>query len=202
MNLTVRERPARQAKSTVQVLRSFYSKPIAWGGALLVSGTLSYLGGAAMFWLHAIYRQEHGPQIGHVQHWLLDSTLGFVALTPIIFLLLPATLWVQRQKTRRARLRLLSYVLIVGTLFALITGPGPFLHNSLVGADTALANWATDVFGRDPSVASHAAHAKENSPLSEGVLQVVVGIPLYSLLTFGAVTVVRRTGAMRRVRTS
>ena len=193
--VTVTRPPGRPPATAVGALRSFYARPIAWGGALLVSATLSYVGGAAMFWLHAIYRQEHGPSIGHLQHWLLDSTLGFVALTPVILLLLPAALWLRRNDVGSARIRLAVYVLMVGTLFALVTGPGPFLHNRLVGADTPLANFATDVFGEDPSIGHHGEPVKENSALSEGTLQVVVGIPLYSVLTWAAVGVVRRTSA-------
>ncbi len=190
--LTVTRPPGGPPRTAVRALRSFYSRPIAWGGALLVSAILAYVGGAAMFWLHAIYRQEHGPAIGHVQHWLLDSTLGFVALTPVVFLVLPAALWLRRKQVGNAGVRLAGYALLVGTLFALVTGPGPLLHNRLVGADTPLANLATDVFGEDPDVRHH-HHGKENSALSEGTLQVVVGIPLYSLLAWAAVGVVRRS---------
>jgi hypothetical protein len=194
MSVNLFDAPARGAKTTARALRSFYSRPVAWAGAVTVSATLSFVGGTVMFWLHAIYRMEHGPEIGHVQHWLLDSTLGFVALTPVVFLLLPATLWLRRHD-RAARLRLGLYVLTVGVLFALVTGPGPLLHNTLVGADTPLANWATDLFGRDPSVAAH--HAKENSVLTEGLLQVAVGIPTYSLLTLAAVAAMRRVLSVR-----
>jgi hypothetical protein len=178
---------------------AFYSRPIAWVGALIVSVVLAYVGGAMMFWLHAIYRQEHGPAIGHLQHWFLDSTLGFVALTPVVLVLLPAALWVRRHEARRNGVRLGIYVLVVGTLFAFITGPGPFLHNTLVGADTPLANLATRLFGHDPGVASHAAHAKDNSAVSEGILQIAVGIPLYSLLTHAAVSAIRKSPLSRTV---
>ena len=197
-NVTLTERPVRrQAKGAIQALRSFYSRPVAWFGAIAVSAVLSYLGGAVMFWLHAIYRNEQGPEIGYLQHWLLDSTLGFVALTPVVFLLLPAALWLRRSEVRRAGLRLGLYVVVVGVLFAFVTGPGPLLHNTLVGADTPLANLATDVFGRDPGVVDHTGHGVENSVLSEGVLQVAVGIPVYSLLTWAAVAVIRWRGRAR-----
>jgi hypothetical protein len=123
---------------------------------------------------------------------MLDSTLGFIALTPVVFLLLPAVLWLRTKNERTARLRLGAYVLLVGTLFAFVTGPGPYLHNRLVGADTPLARVATSVFGMDPGVAAQGVHAKDHSPISEGALQVAVGIPLYSLLTLGAVELVRK----------
>jgi hypothetical protein len=190
--ITAIRHPARPATSAARILRSFYSRPIAWGGAVVTSAVLAYLGGAVMFWLHAIYRREHGPAIGHVQHWMLDSTLGFVALTPVVFLLLPTVLWLRTKSGPAARVRLGAYVLVVGTLFAVVTGPGPYLHNHLVGAGTPLARFATSVFGMDPGVQAQSVHAVDHSAISEGALQIAVGIPLYSLLTLGAVELVRK----------
>lgn len=190
--LTTTERSSSLSTSPARALRSFYSGPLAWGGALVVSAVLAYAGGAVMFWLHAIYRREHGPAIGHVQHWMLDSTLGFIALTPVVFLLLPTVLWWRTRNEPTARLRLGAYVLLVGTLFAIVTGPGPYLHDRLVGAGTPLARLATSVFGIDPAVQADGMHAKDHSAISEGALQVAVGIPLYSVLTLGAVELVRR----------
>jgi len=190
--MTATRQPVRPATSAARALRSFYSRPIAWGGALVTSAVLAYLGGAVMFWLHAIYRQEHGPAIGHVQHWMLDSTLGFIALTPVVFLLLPTVLWLRTKSGRSARVRLGAYVLVVGALFAVVTGPGPYLHNRLVGAGTPLARLATSVFGVDPGVQARSMHGKDHSAISEGALQIAVGMPLYSLLTLGAVELVRK----------
>lgn len=195
------DRPLRGGvKSWAKVLRAFYSRPLGWGATIFVSAVLSYVGGGLMYWLHAIYRGEQGPAINHGQHWGLDSTLGFVALTPIVFLLLPAVLWsLGRRGSREGRLRVGLYVVVVGTLFALVTGPGPLLHNALVGEGTPLADAATSVFGHDPDIAEHQAHAPERSAFAEGVLQVAVGIPAYSLLTLAAILVVRATvGARRR----
>lgn len=181
------------AKTWRQVLRAFYSRPLAWGAAISVSATLSYVGGAIMFWLHAIYRGEQGPAIDHWQHWLLDSTLGFIALTPLVLLLLPTVLWVMGSHGRTHRgIRVGLYVAAVGTVFALVTGPGPLLHNTIAGAGTPLANAATDVFGYDPDIARQHAHAPERSVFTEGVLQVAVGVPAYSLLTLISVLIVRR----------
>lgn len=187
------------ARTWRQVLRAFYSRPLGWGAMIFVSAVLSYVGGGLMFWLHAIYRGEKGPAIDYWQHWLLDSSLGFVALTPVVFLLLPTVLWtLGRRGDGGARAKVGLYVVIVGTLFALVTGPGPLLHNAVAGEGTPLANLATDVFGYDPEIAQHHGDAPERSPFTEGVLQVVVGIPAYSLLMLASLLVVRRVVAARR----
>lgn len=194
-------RPGRGsgARSWGQILRAFYSRPLGWGAAIFVSATLAYVGGGLMFWLHAIYRGEKGPAIDHWQHWFLDSTLGFVALTPVVLLLLPAVLWtLGRRGEGSGGVRVGLYVVIVGTLFALVTGPGPLLHNAIAGAGTPLADAATEVFGSDPDIAQQHVHAPERSAFAEGVLQVVVGIPAYSLLTLASILVVRVVVRSRR----
>jgi hypothetical protein len=166
---------------------------------LFVSAVLSYVGGGVMFWLHAIYRGERGPAIDYWQHWFLDATLGFVALTPVVFLLLPTVLWtLGRRGEPGNRIRVGVYVAIVGTLFALLTGPGPLLHNAVAGEGTPLAELGEDVFGHDPDIAEHHAEAPERSAFTEGVLQVAVGIPSYSLLMLGSVFAVRAAVAARR----
>lgn len=186
-------------KSWAKILRAFYSRPLGWGAAIFVSAVLSFVGGGLMFWLHAIYRGEKGPAIDYWQHWLLDSSLGFVALTPVVLLLLPAVLWtLGRRGEGGGRVRVGLYVVVVGTLFALVTGPGPLLHNAIAGAGTPLANLATDVFGYDPDIEAQHHHAPERSALSEGVLQVAVGVPAYSLLTLLSIFVVRKVVAARR----
>lgn len=182
-----------------KTLRAFYSRPLGWGAMIFVSATLAYAGGGLMFWLHAIYRGEQGPAIDYWQHWFLDSTLGFLALTPAVFFLLPIVLWrLGRRGQSSSGVRVGLYVVMVGSLFALVTGPGPLLHNAIAGAGTPLANVATDVFGHDPDIARQHAHAIERSPFVEGVLQVAVGIPAYSLLTLSSIFVVRQVVAARR----
>ncbi len=196
---TLAGRARESARTWRGILRSFYSRPLAYGAAVFVSATLAYVGGGLMFWLHAIYRGEHGPAIDYWQHWFLDSTLGFVALTPVVLVLLPAVLWTLGwQGKKGGGVRVGAYVFVVGTLFALVTGPGPLLHNAIAGAGTPLANLATDVFGHDPQIARQHAHAPERSAFTEGVLQVAVGIPAYSLLTLASVLAVRRAVRIRR----
>lgn len=141
------------------------------GSALM----LFYVGGAAMFYLHAIYRGEQGPAIGHVWHWMLDSTLGLVGLTPVLVVLLPVAVRLARGSAR-------VEPLVVGGLFALLTTPGPVLHKLVAGADTPLARVATSVFGTDPQVAASHVGAAENSMVTEVLLQAAVGLPVYVLL--------------------
>ncbi len=198
MSPSLAARVGDSARTWRRVLRAFYSRPLAYGAALFVSATLAYAGGGIMFWLHAVYRGEHGPAIDYWQHWFLDSTLGFIALTPVVLLLLPAVLWTLGWQGRKGGgVRVGAYVFVVGTLFALVTGPGPLLHNVVAGAGTPLADLATDVFGHDPQIARQHAHAPERSAFTEGVLQVAVGIPSYSMLTLASVLVVRRVARSR-----
>lgn len=179
-------------ESSAALVRSFYSQPIAWAGLLVSSAVLSYGGGAVMFWVHAIVRGEAGPAIDHVHHWVLDSTLGFVALTPVLGLILPLAVW-HAGGSRRAgtRARLHVYVIATAALFTLVTGPGPLLHNWVAGAGTPLADLATKVFGENPDVATHVAHASPRSPVTEGLIQLGVGLPVYLACTWLALLLVR-----------
>jgi hypothetical protein len=188
---------ARSGRGAARGIRAFYSRPLAWGALLLTSGVLAYGGGGVMFWFHAIYRGEAGPPIADVWHWLFDSTLGFLALTPALFLILPGALAaVHRAGIRGSRAASAAYVAVVGVAFGVVTGPGPFLHDMLVGRGTFLARLAVAIFGRDPGVA--ARHVEAHSTLSEMALQVVVGTPVYVVAALLALTVVRALAARSR----
>jgi hypothetical protein len=171
-------------------LRAFYSRPLGWLALGVTSAFLAYGGGGAMFWFHAIYRGEEGPLINHWFHWLFDSSLGFVALTPALFFILPAALWAMKRAGYRTGPRLAAgYVALVGVLFGVVTGPGPFMHNALVGRDAPLGRLAVRIFGMDPGVAH--VHVTVHSTLSESLLQVAVGIPVYVATGVLALMVVR-----------
>jgi hypothetical protein len=188
---------ARTGRGAARGIRAFYSRPIGWLALLATSASLAYVGGGAMFWFHAIYRREAGPPIGDLQHWLLDSTLGFLALTPALFLILPGALWaVERAEIAGSRVKAAAYVAVVGVLFGVVTGPGPFLHGMLVGRDTFLGRLAVEVFGRDPGVAARQVEA--HSTLSEMALQVVVGTPVYVVAALLALALVRALAAPSR----
>ena len=187
------------SRLSVEALRGFYAQPLARRMLLTTSILLTYGGGAAMFWLHAIHRGEKGPAINHWFHWLLDSTLGFLALTPVLFFILPAALWALARIRGRKRASLVLYGAAVGVLFALATAPGPLLHTIVAGAGTPLADAATNIFGSDPVVAAHHhGQLASHSPLSSSLLQVVVGIPVYVALSWLALQVVRFVAPKRQ----
>lgn len=177
-------------KHAAQGIRAFYSRPIGWLALLVISATLAYGGGGAMFWFHSIYRGEQGPPINDWYHWAFDSSLGFIALTPALFFILPAALWaIDRTRIGASRAKAAAYVGLVGVLFGVVTGPGPIMHDTLVGRETALGRLAVEVFGRDPGVAARVA--EEHSTLSEVILQVAVGVPVYIVAALVALVVVR-----------
>ena len=179
----------RQAAAAVG---DFYRRPVAWLGLLVTSAVLSFGGGAVMFWFHAVFRGEQGPAIADFHHWLLDASLGFVALTPILALIVPLGVWAASTVDSPRRIGLRLYVVSVAVLFTLTTGPGPFLHNQIAGADTPLARLATAVFGHDARVAARNMHVHDRSPVAEGFLQIVVGLPVYLVGTWLALEIVRR----------
>ena len=192
----------RELARWVDVVRSFYRRPIAWLALLISAVFLTFAGGAVMFWFHAIVRGEAGPAIDDVHHWLLDSTLGFVALTPILALILPMAAWrAGGGEGRQAKVRLQTYVGLVAVMFTLFTGPGPLLHNAVAGAGTPLANLATRVFGEDPeAMQGHQHMVDERSPATEGLLQIVVGLPTYALCTWLALGYIRASARATRRR--
>jgi hypothetical protein len=127
----------------------------------------------------------------------LDSTLGFVALTPVLVIILPAALWSLRQVRGRPQVALALYAGAVGILFALATAPGPLLHTVVAGAGTPLAEAATDLFGHDAAVAGQSLHAASHSPLGSALVQVGVGLPVYVALSWIAVRIALATGGSR-----
>jgi len=173
-------------------LHGFYSRRSHQVQFALTAIALCYGGGGAMFWLHAIYRGEAGPPISAPYHWFLDSTLGLVALAPAIFVLLPVTS--RRLGGRRHGLQPVA----LGVLFAVITTPGPIMHDRVAGHGTPLAQLATSVFGRDAGVAARNLHAVSHSALSECLLQLGVGLPVYVILAHVALRLGRaRTANVR-----
>ena len=183
----------RAAGRWIEMVRGFYGRPIAKLGLLVSAAFLTYGGGAVMFWLHAIVRGEAGPAIHHVHHWFLDSTLGFVALTPVLAVILPLSVrHASGIAGSRDRVRLGVYVLATALTFTAFTGPGPLLHNAVAGAGTPLADLATRVFGEAPEMLAHDMPVAR-SPLSEGLLQLGVGLPTYTICVWLALAVVRRS---------
>ncbi|MDQ6747881.1 MAG: hypothetical protein M3010_07250 [Candidatus Dormibacteraeota bacterium] len=165
-------------RSSRKAVQDHYAHPGSRVDLAVLSLVLSYGGGAAMFWLHAVYRGEKGPPIADQWHWMLDSSLGFLALTPLLLLILPLAkkLGANRGRGRSA--------VLVGGLFAAVTTPGPVMHYHVAGPETPLAHAATDVFGRAPGVVMAHLHSIEHTLASESLLQLTVGLPVYILLTY------------------
>ena len=113
-----------------------------------------------------------------------------------MFFILPGTLWVlDRTRLGASRAKAAVYVTIVGVLFGVVTGPGPLLHDALVGRDAPLGRLAVSIFGEDPAVAARVAH--EHSMVSEVSLQVLVGAPVYIAAALAALGLVRAFAAKR-----
>ena len=176
----------RWAGGKLQHVLDFYVDKRALRLLVVTSVLLTYGGGVAMFWFHAIYRGEQGPAISDVSHWFLDSTLGFVALSPVVLFLLPAASRLVRAGSGPRYLRALCWAVLMGASFALVTAPGPALHNLIAGEGRPLADWATDVFGQNASVARRAVGAHSHSTIIEGILQVAVGLPVYIFVSWSA----------------
>lgn len=174
---------------SVASLRAFYAQPLARRTLIATSVLLTYVGGGAMFWLHAIHRGERGPAINHWFHWLLDSTLGFVALTPVLVVILPIALYCVGLVRRRPRATLALYAVAVGMLFSVATAPGPLLHAVVAGAGTPLAEAATEVFGQDAAVAAGSVHAASHTALGSVLAQLAVGLPVYVVLSWMAMRI-------------
>jgi hypothetical protein len=164
-------------------MRAYYRDRLAWVALLVFAVLLAYGGGAVMFWFHAIYLGEGGPAISPWLHWLLDSTAGFVGLTPALAVIMPfAASMTAGPAARRGR-----YVLLIGTLFALVTAPGPILHNALVGRGTWVANHLTSLLGSGRAL-SPSHHVP---PIVDIAGQVAVGLPTYIALAGLALLTVR-----------
>src|SRR5262249_1434565 len=113
--------------------------------------------------------------ISNFDHWMLDSTLGFLALSPVVFIGVALL-------ARFVPPRSPKFPLIAGVLFAALTIPGPIAHDKVVGEDTVGATVATHFCGIDQ--AALAKQGVEHSAISECFVQFVVGIPTYVTLFF------------------
>jgi hypothetical protein len=159
------------------LLRTFYEEHRAWRGLLVASLILTYGGGAVMFWFHAIYLGEGGPAISPWHHWLLDSTAGFIGLTPVIAIIVPFAAAISSRNDPRTNH--LMFAIVAGVLLAFVTAPAPILHDHLIGRGTWLAERVTHLLGHH-----HVATGEPQElpvPLEMGE-QVAAGIPTYVTL--------------------
>jgi hypothetical protein len=174
-------RPTAVAKLVFQ----YYRQPTSWLILIVTSLVMIYLGGAAMFWFHAIYLGEGGPAISPVLHWFLDSTAA-LALVPGLFLLLPLASR-YAMVSRERDLSPYRFALFSGAIFAVMTVPGPFVHNTFLGRGTWLADQVTRLWGDGQTVQPYTEFP---FPI-EALLQVSFGIPLYIALMWAVFHTVR-----------
>lgn len=161
------------------LIREFYSDRRAWVVLVVTSLFTAYIGGAVMFWTHAIWLKETGPDIPNVAHWLLDSTSGFFGLTPALALILPFA----AQTTRQWR-----YVVTTGTAFALITVPGPIFHDMLVARGTWVADQVTTMMGGQTGPLDEPDKVSVFASIG---WQFAIGLPTYILAVALATAVLR-----------
>jgi hypothetical protein len=171
------------------LVRDFYREPRAWLALLLTSLVMCYIGGGLMFWFHAVYLGELGPNISWYEHWLLDSTIGFLALTPALAIIMPIASAAALRSRQHRRLVPWLFAAVGGLLFALVATPGPLAHDTFVGRGTWLANRVTELVG-DP--AAPLAENEEYPLLAELTQQLGFGLVVYTGLMVASLPLLRR----------
>jgi hypothetical protein len=185
----------RRPREAATGVLGFYRDPLAWPVVLLTSVLLCYVGGLLMFWYHAEHLGEGGPAISWYTHWLLDSTVGFVALTPAVALIIPLASWVALSLAADLRRARWLFVALSGSAFALVTVPGPIAHNLLVGRGTWVANQVTRLVGNPAAKLTPGVKYARPELMAQ---QFRAGLPLYVLLMALAVIAIR--GLLRAAR--
>ncbi|HZM78167.1 MAG TPA: hypothetical protein VFC19_20795 [Candidatus Limnocylindrales bacterium] len=175
-------RPTAVAKLVFQ----YYRQPASWLVLVITSLMMIYIGGAAMFWFHAIYLGEGGPAISPVLHWFIDSTAALL-LAPVLFIVLP--LASRYARVGQQDLSPHRFALFGGAVFAMATVPGPFVHNTFIGRGTYLADAVTRLWGDGRVVQPYTQYP---FPI-EAVLQVAFGLPLYIALMWALFYIARTT---------
>lgn len=189
----------RRAPTAVQdlplsaAIRVFYSDRIAYAIVLLCGVVVGYAGGAVMFWFHSIYLNEGGPAISPWLHWFIDSTVGFLALTPVLAVVLPAAAWLTAKGERRTGS--LRYAVVAGTLLALIAMPAPIIHDEFIGRGTWMAAQITDLWGQGHHPTGRAREVSVVVALQQ---QLAAGIPIYVAVLWLTVAVSRTVTRLGR----
>jgi hypothetical protein len=183
-------------RQLLAALFRFYRTPGSRLALIITSVLLCYGGGLLMFWFHSVALGEGGPNISWYSHWLLDSTFGFIGLTPVLFVLLPLASWMAQRVAGPGQAPWTwVYVGTVTGLFSLATVPGPIAHDNIVGRGTWMAAQVTQMIG-DPTAPPHPRHVY---PIyAELTQQLGAAVPIYLALTTLSVLVVRRVMALRR----
>jgi hypothetical protein len=157
---------------------------------------LCYVGGGAMFWFHAVELGEGGPAISWYAHWLLDSTFGFIALTPALAVIIPLAAWVAGEiGAVRPRLLPWLYAIVAGAIFAVVTIPGPLAHDLIVGRGTWIANEATTLVGDSSKPLTPVSDYPVLASLTQ---QLGAAVPIYLGLSLVSVLLIRRLVGVRQ----
>lgn len=163
-------------------IRRFYAARSCRHAWVLTTWLLTYVGGGVLFVVHAVIRGEQGPPTSYWVHYVLDSSLGFVLLGPILLMLIPLAIQTSGGNGLRPRNpRVLLPATIIGVLFTLVTVPGTVAHNWIAGPTTPISRGLTAVFGTDSEVVHRTV--VEHSALSDALVQLVVGLPVYVALS-------------------
>jgi hypothetical protein len=72
------------------------------------------------------------------------------------------------------------------------------VHDKLAAENRPLARMATAFFGQDPAALAHNAHGIEHSMISEGLVQLAVGLPVYITLVWLTISLVWTLASTRR----
>ncbi|WP_100445245.1 hypothetical protein [Glycomyces xiaoerkulensis] len=191
--------PPPTPRSLLTHCRDYYRDPLSALTLLLISAAYCYGAGLALFWYHSTALEKGGPPIPWYVHWLLDDTIAFLTLTPVLAVTLPfLTGWsVRIARRRRAgpqrpRRAWPWFALLTGVAFALVTAPGPLVHDALVGRGTPLSDAATRAFG-DPAL--QIDHVHHYGPVAQMLQQLAVGAVLYPV--FAVLTVLAVRGVLR-----
>jgi len=187
---TLASRALAAGREFARACVSYYREPLSWLALGVTSVILCYGGGAAMFWFHSEHLGEGGPNIPWYVHWLLDSTFGFLALTPALVLILPLASLVVGSTAGRLAPRAVpaAFAVLAGVVFAFVTTPGPVAHDLFVGRGTWIATQATQLWGQ-PGVPLTPVH--HYSLLAKMTQQLGFGLPVYVILMGLAVLVIR-----------
>jgi hypothetical protein len=169
---------------------SYYREPLSWLALGVTSVILCYGGGAAMFWFHSEHLGEGGPNIPWYVHWLLDSTFGFLVLTPALVVILPLASMIAESTVGRLAPRAVpaAHAVVAGVAFALVTTPGPVAHDLVVGRGTWIAGQVTRLWGVPGAPLTPVHHYSLLAKLTQ---QLGYGLPVYVALMGLAVLVIR-----------